>query len=72
MPPQRAQNFNIIRLTTSNIKENNILLREISGQLYINDDLVVTSDNVSDYDPDVIDGGTAVSFTGLDGGDSTP
>jgi len=47
MAPQRTQNFNSIRLTTSNNSENNIILQEISGQLYINDHLVVTSNNIA-------------------------
>ena len=42
----RAQSFNKILLTTSNTAENNILLQEISGQLYINNHLVVTSANI--------------------------
>ena len=41
------QSFNKILLTTSNTAENNILLQEISGQLYINNHLVVTSDNIA-------------------------
>ena len=41
-----AQSFNKILLTTSNTAENNILLQEISGQLYINNHLVVTSANI--------------------------
>ena len=40
------QSFNKILLTTSNTAENNILLQEISGQLYINNHLVVTSANI--------------------------
>jgi len=47
MAPQRTQNFNSIRLTTSNNSENNIILQEISGQLYINNHLVVTSNNIA-------------------------
>lgn len=42
-----AQSFNKILLTTSNNAENNILLQEISGQLYINNHLVVTADNIA-------------------------
>lgn len=42
-----AQSFNKILLTTSNTAENNILLQEISGQLYINNHLVVTADNIA-------------------------
>lgn len=38
-----AQSFNKILLTTSNNQEYNILLQEISGQLYINNDLVLTA-----------------------------
>lgn len=40
------QSFNKILLTTSNTAENNITLQEISGQLYINDHLVITSANI--------------------------
>jgi hypothetical protein len=40
-----AQSFNKILLTTSNNQEYNILLQEISGQLYIGDNLVLTSAN---------------------------
>jgi hypothetical protein len=43
----RAQSFNKILLTTSNTEDNNILLQEISGQLYINDRLVLTEDNIA-------------------------
>lgn len=40
------QSFNKILLTTSNESEKNITLQEISGQLYINDHLVITSENI--------------------------
>jgi prophage DNA circulation protein len=40
------QSFNKILLTTSNNSEYNITLQEISGQLYINNHLVVTSANI--------------------------
>jgi uncharacterized protein YaiE (UPF0345 family) len=40
------QSFNKILLTTSNESEKNITLQEISGQLYINDHLVITSANI--------------------------
>ena len=40
------QSFNKILLTTSNQSEKNITLQEISGQLYINDHLVITSENI--------------------------
>jgi hypothetical protein len=40
------QSFNKILLTTSNTAGNNITLQEISGQLYINDHLVITSANI--------------------------
>lgn len=39
------QSFNKILLTTSNNSEYNITLQEISGQLYIGDNLVLTSAN---------------------------
>jgi len=41
------QSFNKILLTTSNESEKNITLQEISGQLYINDHLVITSENIA-------------------------
>ena len=40
------QSFNTIKLTTSNNSEYDITLQEISGQLYINDHLVITSANI--------------------------
>lgn len=40
------QSFNKILLTTSNESNKNIILQEISGQLYINDHLVITSENI--------------------------
>jgi hypothetical protein len=42
----RAQSFNKIKLTTSNNSDYDIMLQEISGQLYINDHLVITSANI--------------------------
>ena len=39
----KTQYFNKIKLTTSDNPENHIILQEISGQLYIGDDLVLTS-----------------------------
>jgi hypothetical protein len=40
------QSFNKIKLTTSNNSEYDIMLQEISGQLYINNHLVITSANI--------------------------
>ena len=39
----RTQNFNRIKLTTSDSQENHIILQEVSGKLYIDDNLVLTS-----------------------------
>ena len=39
------QSFNKILLTTSNESDKNIILQEISGQLYVGDNLVLTSAN---------------------------
>jgi hypothetical protein len=41
-----AQSFNKILLTTSNTVENNILLSEVSGQLYIDDKPISLQNNV--------------------------
>jgi len=43
MPTQRTQNFNAIKLTTSNNLENDIILNEINGHLHINNDPVAIS-----------------------------
>jgi hypothetical protein len=42
-----AQSFNKILLTTSNTAENNILLSEVSGQLYVGDNPVAISGSFS-------------------------
>jgi len=39
----RAQNFNKIRLTTSNNEANNITLQEVGGKLFIGDEEVATN-----------------------------
>jgi hypothetical protein len=57
MAPQRTQNFNSIRLTTSNNVENNIILSEVSGKLFVNSSPVAISGdfnaaNLSDYNFD--------------------
>lgn len=44
----RTTQANKIKLTTSNVEENNIILQEISGQLYVNNHLVLTSNNIGD------------------------
>ena len=43
----RAQNFNKIRLTTSNNEANNVILQEIGGKLYIGNQEVATTDDIS-------------------------
>ena len=40
--------INKLKLTTSNVEENNIVLQEISGQLYVNNHLVLTSNNIGE------------------------
>ena len=44
----RTTQANKIKLTTSNVEENDIILQEISGQLYVNNHLVLTSNNIGD------------------------
>ena len=44
----RTTRANKIELTTSNVEEKNIILQEISGQLYVNNHLVLTSNNIGD------------------------
>lgn len=46
MSPERAQNFNRIRLTTSNNSDNDILLSEVSGQLYVDDNPIPIQSNI--------------------------
>jgi hypothetical protein len=46
MAPQRTQNFNSIRLTTSNNVDNNIILSEVSGQLHVDDNPISLQNNI--------------------------
>lgn len=44
----RIQNFNKIKLTTSNDSAKNIILQEIEGKLYVDDDEVLTIESIND------------------------
>lgn len=44
----RIQSFNKIRLTTSNDTAKNIILQEIEGKLYVDDDEVLTIESIDD------------------------
>ena len=46
MAPQRTQNFNSIKLTTSNNVDNNIILTEVGGQLHIGDNPISLQNNI--------------------------
>lgn len=68
-----AQSFNKILLTTSNNAENNILLSEVSGQLYVGDNPVAISGSfnagsLSDYN---FDGNSIEGFSATIVNDTT-
>jgi hypothetical protein len=61
----RTQNFNSIKLTTSNDSEKEILLREVEGKLYIGNEEVVTVNSDSSVSAKSVTTTTYTQETGV-------
>lgn len=73
MSVQRTQNFNSIRLTTSNVQADNILLTEASGHLHVNDNPVAISGSfgISDLSSFNFNGNSISNFNASISGDNS-
>lgn len=59
----RTQNFNSIKLTTSNDSEKEILLREVEGKLYIGNEEVATVNSSSSGDSITVKSVNSATYT---------